>query len=87
MNLKAGLYVLALLTSALCALLLLRGWWRFRQRMLFWSAVCFVFLSFNNVLLILDLLVFPRVDLRLWRLVTALAGVISILCAFILEED
>ena len=58
------------------------------MRLLFWSALCFVFLSLNNALLFFDLIVFPtQVDLRPYRLGAALVGVGCLLYAFIWEAD
>ena len=68
------IYVLCALTSATCAVLLWRGWRASRARLLFWSALCFVGLALNNILLIADLHVVPQIDLAFWRLVPALFG-------------
>ena len=84
---KFGLYLLAALSSGACMLLLFRGYARTRQRLLFWSALCFVFLSANNLLLFIDLPVFTQVDLRPYRLVAALIGVGFLLYAFIWETE
>jgi drug/metabolite transporter (DMT)-like permease len=61
-----ALCALAVLTCAACAALLFRRHQRTRRRVLFWSAVCFAFLTVNNVLLLLDLVVLDT-DLRPWR--------------------
>jgi hypothetical protein len=85
---KLILLLLAALTSVGCMLLLLRAYARSGTRLLFWSGLCFVFLSLNNVLLFLDLIVFPtEVDLRLYRLGAALVGIACLLYAFIWEAD
>jgi Family of unknown function (DUF5985) len=60
----AGVYVLCALTSSFCAALLLRAYRAERARLLFWSSLCFVGLAFNNVLLFVDLIVVPQVDLQ-----------------------
>ena len=85
--LKIGLYSLAILTSLGCTVLLIRGYRQRRYSLLLWSAVCFACLTANNVLLFVDLLIFPTVDLRLWRLITSLAGVLCMLYAFIWESE
>ena len=51
----------------LCALLLFRGWRANRTRLLFWSALCFAGLAVNNILLFLDIVIVPHIDLRLVR--------------------
>jgi len=81
------LYSLAALTSLACMLLLFRAHARTGLRLLFWSALCFVGLSINNLLLFLDLIVFPDFDLRLWRLAAALAGLLALLYGFIWEAE
>jgi len=81
------LYLLAALTSLACMLLLFRAHARTGLRLLFWSALCFVGLSVNNLLLFLDLIVFPDFDLRLWRLAAALAGLLALLYGFIWEAE
>jgi hypothetical protein len=85
--LKIALYALATLTSLGCTILLARGYARHRYRLLLWSALCFACLTVNNVLLFIDLVLFPGIDLRLWRLVAALAGVLFMLYAFLWEAE
>lgn len=88
MDFKFILFLLAALTSIACTLLLFRGYARNGVRLLLWSALCFVFLSINNVLLFLDVIVFPAaLDLRLYRLGAALAGIVCLLYAFIWEAE
>jgi hypothetical protein len=84
----ASVYLLCFLTSAACALLLARSYRRNGARLLFWSALCFLFLAANNLLVTVDLLVLPHVDFRLARYLLALAAVAVLLFGFIwdLEE-
>jgi len=85
---KFVLFLLAALTSFACMALLFRGYARTGVRLLLWSALCFIFLTANNVLLFVETIVFPsQVDLRLYRLGTALAGVACLLYAFIWEAE
>jgi len=81
------LYALAALTCLACTVLLFRGYARSRLRLLLWSALCFVFLTLNNVLLFFDLIVFSELDLRPWRLAAALAGLLFLLYGFLFESD
>ena len=67
-------YVLCALTSVGCAVLLWRGWRRSGVKLLFWSAWCFVGLSLNNFLLVIDTRFLTTVDLALVRMLPALAG-------------
>jgi len=79
-------YVLCAATSILCALLLLRGYLRTRTRLLMWSTWCFVGLAINNILLFLDLAIFPdTIDLRLIRAASALAGMLLLVVGLIWE--
>lgn len=81
------LTVLAALTSLGCMALLFRAYSYTRLRLLLWSALCFVCLSANNVLLFLDLVIFPELDFRPYRLMAALAGILFLLYAFIWEAE
>ena len=67
-------YILCMLTCMVCALLLGIGYWRTRAALLFWSSLCFVGLTINNLLLFLDLIVLPTVDLGSYREWTALVS-------------
>jgi hypothetical protein len=79
-------YLLCTITSAVCAGLLLRGYRRDGSRLLLWSAICFACLFVNNVLLFIDVIVFTRVDLSVWRLLPAVVGV-ALLCFGFVEEE
>lgn len=84
----AFIYSLCAFTCLVAFVLLLRGWRATRLRLLFWSALCFAGLSINNVLLVLDKLIFPtQVDLSTWRLVTALIAVLLLLFGLVWEEE
>ena len=83
----AVVYVLCFLTSAACAWLLGRSYGRNGSGLLLWSSICFVFLALNNLVLVLDLVVVPDLDLRLARLFLALAAVVSLLWGFIWKAE
>lgn len=78
---------LAVLTSMACMVFLLRAYAANGLRLLLWSGLCFVFLSINNVLLFLDVVVYPEVDLRPYRLLSALVGLAFLLYGFIWEAE
>lgn len=80
-------YSLCLVTSAACAYLLLDTWRRSRTRLLFWSALGFAFLALNNLFLVGDLVLFPRVDLWAWRQAASAASVCVLLYGFIWEAE
>jgi hypothetical protein len=80
-------YTLCFATSALCAFLLGRSYNRTRMRLLLWSAACFTLLSLVHFIVIIDLLVYPEVELRPVRLWLTLLGVAVLLFGFIWDED
>lgn len=80
------IYTLCALTSVACAVLLLRTYLHTRFRLLLWSGLCFVGLAVNNAILVLDRVVFPSIDLSVWRLLTALFAVLLLLYGLIMEE-
>jgi hypothetical protein len=87
MDLALAVYVLCALTSLACAVLLLRGYRRSRQRLLLWSGLCFAGLALNNALLVIDVGVVPERDLSLVRTLPALAGIALLLWGFIWDAD
>jgi hypothetical protein len=80
-------YLLCGLTSLLCAVMLLRGYMQSRMRLLLWSGLCFVGLTLNNVLLFLDKVTLPDVDLRNWRTATALIALLPLLYGMIWDSE
>jgi hypothetical protein len=85
---KIIIYTLCTLTSLSCAWLLLRSYARNRARLLFWSGLCFLGASINNILVIFDRVVFPTsVDLLTWRLAAALISLLLLLFGLIWEEE
>ena len=80
-------FLLCALTAFACTWMLLRAWLRSRARLLLWSALCFAGLTANNVLLVLDRLVFTSIDLSTWRLVIALMAVLLLVTGLVLEDD
>ena len=83
-------YLLCFVTSSACAYLLGRSYSKTGARLLLWSAICFLFLAINNLLLVVDLVFLPiDVDLRFARLITALVATCVLLFGFVwdLEED
>lgn len=79
-------YALCAVTSLVCAGLLWRSYLRHRTQLLFWSSLCFLGLAVNNVLLFVDLVMVPTVDLLLYRSLSALAAVSLLLFGLIWEE-
>lgn len=85
----AIVYLLCFATSVACAGMLGRTYRRTGARLLLWSALCFFLLAANNLLVVLDLLVLPAVDMRLARSLLALAAAAILLFGFVwdLEEE
>jgi len=80
-------YLLCFISSALCAYLLVSGYLRSRDRLLLWSSICFCLLALNNLLVFVDLILLPNIDLGLPRAATALAAVGTLLYGFIWEVE
>jgi hypothetical protein len=81
------IYTMCMLTALLCAGLLFRAYWRARQRLLLWSALCFAGLTLNNFLLVLDKLVFIDVDLTTARSVSAVFAMAVLLYGLIWDSE
>ena len=84
---RISLYLLAIVTSLACTVLLFRAYAQRRLRLLLWSSLCFVGLSISNIFLFLDLVIFPTIELRPARLIAALVGLLFLLYGFIWESE
>ncbi len=80
-----AVYILSALTTLLCAVLLLLGYARARKRLLLWSGLCFAGLTVSNLLVFVDLIELPAMDLYLWRLGTAVIAMALLLYGLIWE--
>lgn len=80
------IYGLCALAALLCAVLLLQAYRRGGYKLLLWSGLCFVGLTLNNVLLVLDKLVVPYYDLSEWRSAVALASLMVLLYGLIWDS-
>lgn len=83
----AAVYILEVLTSLACALLLLRGYARGRKKLLLWSGLCFAGLAVSHVLIFVDLVMLPALDLYPYRLATAAIAMALLLYGLIWESD
>ena len=86
MSVETVAYLLCAITSALCAVLLVRAYLASRTRLLLWSALCFGGLMVNNVLLVVDRRIIEGTDLQMLRDVTGLAAVSVLLFGLIWES-
>jgi hydrogenase/urease accessory protein HupE len=83
-----AVYLLCALTSAACAFLLLRSYFRSRSRLLVWSSLAFVGLAINNALLFVDLVLIPeQIDLSVVRSMTGLAALMVLTYGLIWEAE
>jgi hypothetical protein len=73
------IYFLCALTAFACFALLWRAWRTNRATLLFWSALCFAGLTVSNVLLVVDKLVLPDVDLMPARLAVTLGALLLLI--------
>jgi hypothetical protein len=83
----AMVYCLCFATSSACAWLLGRSYRSTGARLLLWSALCFLFLAANNLLVIIDILVIRDVDMRVPRLLLTLCAVGLLLFGFVWDEE
>jgi hypothetical protein len=84
--LEAMIYLMCVATSLLCAYLLARAYRRSRTKLLIWSALCFALLAANNLVLAVDILLLPTIDLTVIRLATSLAAISVLLFGFVWES-
>jgi hypothetical protein len=80
------IYILCAATSILCAVLLLRGYRRSRTRLLLWSSLCFLGLAFNNVVLFIDLVIVPSIDLWALRTATSVVSMTVLVFGLVWED-
>jgi hypothetical protein len=80
-------YVLCALTSVLCAGLLLRSYRANRSRLLLWSTLCFIGLAINNIMLFVDLILVPGIDLQWVRSGSALVALTLLTIGLIWESQ
>ena len=78
-----AVYLLCVLTSAFCAILLMREYRRSRARLLLWGGLSFIGWAVNHALVFADLVVFPGVDLSMVRAVAGLAAISLLLYGLI----
>lgn len=77
------IYVLCALTSLFCFAMLFRGYLRHRTGILLSSSVAFLAFAAANVLLVVDLLLLPDVDLLILRNAVTLLGVVLLVWGLI----
>lgn len=87
MSLAGSIYLLCALTALLCAWLLLRAYRRSQYRLLLWGGICFIGLTLSNVLLFIDKLIVPYVDLYGERLLLTLLSLMILLYGLVWDAE
>jgi hypothetical protein len=82
-----AVYILGMLVALSCGVLLMRGYIRSKQRLLLWSSLCFLGLALSNLLVFVDLVLFPSRDLYIWRLSTAAIAMLLLLYGLVWEGE
>ena len=81
----SAVYILGALTMLACAILLMRGYVRTHRGLLLWSSLCFFGLAASNILLFIDIVLLPNIDLYTLRLVTAAVAMSLLIYGLIWE--
>jgi hypothetical protein len=82
---EGAVYLLCAATALACAVLLLRGYRRSRVRLLMWCGLFFAALVMENVMLFIDLELFPQTDLSALSTAAAFLGTLVLLYGLICE--
>ncbi len=80
-------YLLCTLVSLFCSVLLFRGYRGSGFRLLLWSSICFLFMTLDNLFLFLDRIVFPDLNMVLWRRPFALVGLVFLVYGMVWEDQ
>ncbi|HET9942071.1 MAG TPA: DUF5985 family protein [Terriglobia bacterium] len=80
-------YALCTMAAGLCAWLLLKAYSKTRYKLLLWAGLCFIGLTFNNALLVVDRMLIPQIDLFTYRLLLALSSMLLLLYGLIWEAE
>ncbi|HME60552.1 MAG TPA: DUF5985 family protein [Candidatus Binatia bacterium] len=80
-------YGLCALAALFCTVLLLRAYFHNRYRLLMWGGLCFLGLTLNNALLVVDKFLFPDINLFTWRLLAGLTGMLVLLYGIIFDAE
>ncbi|HZT75662.1 MAG TPA: DUF5985 family protein [Vicinamibacterales bacterium] len=82
-----AVYLLCVAMSTGCAIVLMRMYARRRTPLLLWSSLCFVGLALNNLLLFVDLIILPQVDLSVARAATGAVATLLLVIGLIWSEE
>lgn len=81
------IYALCALAALSCAVLLLRGYRKNQASLLLWAGLCFLGLTLNNTLVVIDMVFVPETDMRLIRVVTGLISISTLLVGLIFQKE
>jgi hypothetical protein len=81
------LYGLCALTALGCAALLLRAYRRSKSALLLWSGLCFSGLMISNIVLIVDKLLVPEVNLLPVRLIVTALSMLLLLYGLVYRSE
>jgi hypothetical protein len=86
---REAIYILCAITCLLCMVMLLRGYLRSRTRLLLWSSVCFAGLLANNVMLLIDKILYAQYEdfLTMPRALAALAGLLILVYGLVWDAE
>ena len=87
MSMVGLIYLLCALTALLCSWLLIKAYLHSGYKLLLWGGLCFVGLTLNNTLLIVDKFLVPYIDLSILRLLLALVSVGVFLYGLIWDSE
>jgi hypothetical protein len=73
------IYLLCAATALTCAVLLWRSYRANRARLLYWSGVCFFALAVENLVLYIDQIALPGIDLSAFRHLIGLVALSSLI--------
>jgi hypothetical protein len=70
-------YIMCAVMSIACTLMLMRGYRMSKSHLLLWSSFCFAGLAFSNLVLFVDMVILPQVNIggMFWRnFLSAISG-------------
>lgn len=81
------IYTLCALTALICAWLLLLAHHQSGYRLLLWGGLCFVMITLSNMLLVVDKVMLPNIDLTAYRSACSLTGMTIMLYGLIWDTE
>lgn len=81
------IYTLCAITAFTCAFLLFKAHSSNKYRLLLWGGLCFTGLTLTNILLIVDKIFLPLIDLSVWRQLMTLISILILLYGLIMDIE